>query len=438
MKKALLLGAGLVSKPLVQYLLKHGVGVTVASRTVEKAEALLDGHANGKAVAWVVEQADMLRELVGSHDVVISLLPWIYHLQVANACLDLNRHMITTSYVKDEMRALDAQVQAKGLTFLNEVGLDPGIDHMSAMRLLHAIEAKGGKVASFKSYCGALPAPESADNPLKYKFSWSPRGVVLAGRNIGQYLRDGEVVTIPSENLFDDHHPLPIKGLGEMEFYPNRDSLSYISIYQVPEIRTIFRGTIRFPGWCKVWGIIGKSGWLSLDAVDTAGVSCRDLTARLAGLAGGDVKAAFVEKFKLAGQTEVVSKLEWMGLFDAAPINRGSLPPLDVLTDMLMAKMYYKQGERDMVVMFHDVLGEFPDGHRERFTAQMVDFGVEGTETAVARTVALPAAIATRLLLEGKLTKRGVFIPVDPEVYDPILDELENAGIRFEEAVERL
>lgn len=438
MKKALLLGAGLVSKPLVQYLLKHGIQVTVASRTLDKAAALLDQHPNGRAVAWVVEEADRLRQMVAEHDVVISLLPWIYHLQVANACIEAGKHMITTSYVKPEMKALDAQVRAKGLCFLNEIGLDPGIDHMSAMKMIHDIQHRGGTVTVFNSYCGALPGPDNLDNPLKYKFSWSPRGVVLAGRNTAMYRKDGQVVNIASENLFDDHHPLPIEGVGQMEFYPNRDSISYIDIYNLPEIRTMFRGTIRFPGWCEVWSVVSKSGWLSLDPLDTAGLTHKALTARLAGLAESDVKAAFARKFKLEQKPQIMEKLEYMGLFLDTPINKGQYPPLDVLTDYLLPKMSYAKGQRDMVVMLHEVIGEFPDGHKERFTSQMVDFGVEGVETAVARTVALPAAIATRLLLEGKIRATGVLIPVDPAIYLPVLEELENTGIRFTEKVDKI
>ena len=200
----------------------------------------------------------------------------------------------------------------------------------------------------------------------------------------------------------------------------------------------MFRGTIRFPGWCEGWSVVSKSGWLSLDPQDTAGLTHKALTARLAGLAESDVKAAFARKFKLEQKPQIMEKLEYMGLFLDTPINKGQYPPLDVLTDYLLPKMSYAKGQRDMVVMLHEVIGEFPDGHKERFTSQMVDFGVEGVETAVARTVALPAAIATRLLLEGKIRATGVLIPVDPAIYLPVLEELENTGIRFTEKVDKI
>ncbi len=290
----------------------------------------------------------------------------------------------------------------------------------------------------YSLYCGALPAPDNLDNPLKYKFSWSPRGVVLAGRNTALYRKDGQEVNIASENLFDDHHPLQLEGVGQMEFYPNRDSISYIDIYNLPEIRTMFRGTIRFPGWCETWSVVSKSGWLSLDPLDTADLTHRALTARLAGLGAGDVKAEFAKKFKLEQQPQIMEKLEYMGLFLDTPINRGQYPPLDVLTDYLLPKMAYAKGQRDMVAMLHEVIGEFPGGQTERHTSLMVDYGVEGVETAVARTVALPAAIATRLLLEEKIRAAGVLIPVDPAIYLPVLEELENTGIRFTEKVEKI
>jgi len=432
--KVLLLGAGLVSKPLVTYLLKNNFKVTVASRTVEKAEALIEGHPNGKAIRWVVEEEDKLKELVKENDIAISLLPYIYHLKVAKVCLEFNKHLVTTSYVKPEMKALDKEAKEKGLLFLNEIGLDPGIDHMSAMKLIHDIENKGGKVVSFESFCGALPAPEAADNPLKYKFSWSPRGVLLAGRNSAKYLKNGELVEVAPENLFDDHHPLEVKGVGQMEYYPNRDSVSYIDLYNLHGIETMFRGTIRFPGWSELWSVISKMNWLDLEERNTDEKSYKEFTAEISGLNSSNLKEEIVKKFFIENKPQILEKMEWMGLLSEEKINKGKIAPIDVLTDLLLSKMYYKKGERDMVILLHKIIGDF-NGKKKLYTSLMVDFGVEGVETSVAKTVALPAAIATRMILEGKINVTGVQIPVIPSIYEPVLNELENIGINFKEEV---
>ena len=433
--KVLLLGAGLVSKPLVTYLLKHGFHVTVASRTVEKAEALIEGHHNGKAVKWVVEQEDKLKEMIKENDIAISLLPYIYHVQVAKVCLEFGKHLVTTSYVKEEMKALDKEAKEKGLLFLNEVGLDPGIDHMSAMKLIHDIWNKGGKVISFESFCGALPAPDSADNPLKYKFSWSPRGVLLAGRNSAKYIKEGKTINIKPDNLFDDHHSFEVKGIGDMEYYPNRDSVSYIDIYKLDGISTMFRGTIRYPGWSELMSVVSKSGWLSLEKIETSGKSYRDITAEITSIDKDKLESELLRKYNAEGKTQIIDKIKWMGLLSEDKIDKGNIAPIDILTDLLLSKMYYKKGERDMVILNHKIVGEFKEG-RKLYTSLMIDYGVEGEETSVARTVALPAAIATRMILEDKIKIRGVHIPVQEDIYTPILNELENIGIKFEEKIE--
>ncbi len=433
MKKVLVLGAGLVAKPLVRYLLEHNFQLTVASRTLSKAEALIDNHPNGKAVKWTVDEKKKLDEMVENSDVAISLLPYIYHLEVAELCLKHKKHLITTSYVKPEMKALNSKAKEAGVLFLNEIGLDPGIDHMSAMRLIHYVQDKGGKVISFKSYCGALPAPEAADNPLKYKFGWSPRGVVLAGRNDAKFLWEGKEVYVKREDLFATTHEIEVEGVGKLEVYPNRDSISYIELYGLKGIKTMFRGTLRYPGWCSVWKVLSRMGYLELEEVETDNKTYLDLTAEILKTDKDSVKNTIKEKFE--ADNEVLSKLEWIGIFENKTIAKGKLPILDVLADLLVSKMSYKDGERDMTVLYHEVIGEYQDGKKEKLTSTLVDFGVFGKETSVARTVALPAAIATKLLLEGKIKITGVHIPVIPEIYNPVLDELENSGIVCKEKI---
>ncbi len=439
MKKALILGAGLVTKPLVRYLLEQpDVEVTVASRTLSKAEAMIGGHPKGRAIQWVVEDLEGLNRLVSEADVVVSMLPYIYHVTVAKVCLKHGKHLVTTSYVKPEMQALDEEARSKGLLFLNEIGLDPGIDHMSAMKIINGIKEKGGRVESFRSYCGALPAPEAADNPLKYKFGWSPRGVVLAGKNPARFLEDGKEVNIPGERLFEHYFTIEVNNLGTFEIYPNRDSIPYIDKYSIQGVSTMFRGTIRYPGWCRLWAVISRMGYLSEDEIECSGMTYREFTAAVMGCSPQQLENCLADRSGELLDDEVREKLVWIGMFSNEKVTHDKISPLDLLVEMLYSKMQYKEGERDMVILRHDVVGVYPDGKKKEFVSTLVDYGVFGKETSVARTVALPAAIATKLILDGKINLTGVHIPVLPEIYEPVLSELEQTGIKFEEEEKEL
>lgn len=434
MSKVLVFGAGLVAKPLVRYLLDRGFQVTVASRTVSKAQDLVRGYANGQALAFdVTKEVDRLDDLVRGADLAVSLLPYIYHVQVAEACLRHRCHLVTTSYVKDEMRALDAAAKEVGVILLNEIGLDPGIDHMSAMRVIHRVHAAGGKIRSFRSYCGGLPAPDANDNPLGYKFSWSPRGVVLAGRNDARYKENGRVVDVPNARLFATHYVMWVEGLGDLEAYPNRDSLPYIDIYGIPEAETMYRGTLRNLGWCDVMQKLNELGYFSLEEQpDLPGKTFRQVMADLIGKPKtADLKADLVAYLNVSPNSGVMMALEWLGLLDDVPVSpRTTL--LDVLADQMLAKMPYREGERDMIVLVHEFVAAYPD-REEQITATLLDFGIPNGDTAMARTVGLPAAIASRLILEGKIQLTGVHIPVLPEIYEPVLDELADLGIAVKE-----
>ena len=435
MSRILVLGAGLVARPLVQYLLgQPDFQVTVASRTVEKARALIGDRPNGRALAFDIErEPERLDDLVAQADLAVSMLPYIHHLQVAHACLRHRRHLVTTSYVKDEMRALDGTARQAGVLFLNEIGLDPGIDHMSAMRIIDRVHADGGRVVSFRSYCGGLPAPEANTNPFGYKFSWSPRGVLLAGRNDARYLEDGQVVEIPNRRLFATRHTVPVEGVGDLEAYPNRDSLPYIQLYGIPEARTMYRGTLRYPGWCETWQKFVELGLLDLtEREDLAGMTYRQLLAHLIGRPEtSDLRRDLAVHLNIPVDSPILDRFEWLGLFRDDP-----LPPertiLDVLAVRMQEKLQYAPGERDMVVLLHDFVAEYPD-RRERIRSWLVDFGIPHGDTAMARTVGLPAAIATRLILQGVIRLTGVHIPVLPEIYRPVLAELEERGIRVQE-----
>ncbi|HID89527.1 MAG TPA: saccharopine dehydrogenase, partial [Anaerolineae bacterium] len=351
----------------------------------------------------------------------------------AEACLRHRCHLVTTSYVKDEMRALDAAAKEVGVILLNEIGLDPGIDHMSAMRVIHRVHAAGGKIRSFRSCCGGLPAPDANDNPLGYKFSWSPRGVVLAGRNDARYKENGRVVDVPNARLFATHYVMWVEGLGDLEAYPNRDSLPYIDIYGIPEAETMYRGTLRNLGWCDVMQKLNELGYFSLEEQpDLPGKTFRQVMADLIGKPKtADLKADLAAYLNVSPNSGVMMALEWLGLLDDVPVSpRTTL--LDVLADQMLAKMPYREGERDMIVLVHEFVAAYPD-REEQITATLLDFGIPNGDTAMARTVGLPAAIASRLILEGKIQLTGVHIPVLPEIYEPVLDELADLGIAVKE-----
>lgn len=432
MKKVLVLGAGLVSKPLVHYLLDHGCQVICASRTVSKAEALVKGKEHGVAKKLDLTDPGTLERLIPDSDLVISMVPYTFHVQVAELCIKHGKIFVSTSYVSAPMKALDGKAKKAGLMVLNEIGLDPGIDHMSAMRVFTDVRDRGGKIKSFMSYCGGLPAPEANDNPFGYKFSWSPKGVLMAGKNSACYRKDGARKDIPSEGLFLDRWPLSVPGGGDFEAYPNRDSISYIDIYDLKYADTVVRATLRNPGWCETLKAIVDLGVLGAEEVDLEGLTYGGMIDRLAP-GGGDRKERAAKKVGVPADSPAIANMKWLGLFsdEAIPVKKGGY--IDVMTHRMLEKMSYKKGERDMIVLHHEFLGEFPDGKKERITSTLVDCGIPNGDSAMSRTVGLPAAVASRFLLEGRIKATGVHIPVTPEIYEPVLEELERLGIRCEE-----
>jgi saccharopine dehydrogenase (NADP+, L-glutamate forming) len=435
MKKILVLGAGLVSRPGVHYLLEQkNLSVTVASRTVSKAEKLVKGHDNGRAVAVDVENDQALAALIREHDIVISLLPWIHHVKVANMCLENRKHMVTTSYISEGMKKLSQPVLDNGLLFLNEIGVDPGIDHMSAMKIIHAVEAEGGKVLHFHSYCGGLPAPEDNDNPFGYKFSWSPRGVVLASRNSARFLENGKIVEIPGKDLFLNFKVEEVEGLGKYEVYYNRDSVPYRDMYGLKDALTVIRGTYRNLGWCETLkkivdlGLVDETPQPGLN-----GMTFQQMTAGLVGVpADKHLKEATAAKLGIPARSEIIKRLEWLGLFSDEPLpEAGSY--LDVLSARMQEKLFYKDGEKDMLILRHRFIVENKDKTQDMITSTLIDFGIPFGDSSMARTVSLPMAIATRLIAEGTITMKGVQAPVHPEIYEPVLRELETLNIKMVE-----
>ena len=438
MKKVLILGAGLIARPLVRYLLDAGVAVTQASRTVGKAETMIEGHPSGTALELDMSGdgiGERFEELVRETDLVVSLLPYPFHPGVARACLKFGKNMVTTSYVSDEMRALDGEATRKGLLILNESGLDPGLDHMSAMRVIHDVEARGGRIRSFRSTTGALPAHDSNNNPFGYKFSWSPKGVLLASRHPARWFEGGHEVSIPGESLFENYVLEDVPGAGTLENYPNRDSIPYRDVYGLRGAETVYRGTYRMVGWCETLRGIAKMGWLSEEPTSGfSGKTYGELTRHLIGAEPGTDLAESVAAFLgFPPYSAAVKRLEWLGLLGEGTLPTGESDPLSFLNVLSLERLELQPGDRDMVVMHHEFLSEFSGGRTERTTATLLDYGIPGGDTSIARTVALPTAIAVRMVLEGKLDRAGVLIPVEPDIYNPILDELANIGIKFHE-----
>lgn len=433
--KILVLGSGLVSRPGVHYLLdRPNLSVTVASNELPVAEALVSSYKNGKAVFIDVKDEARLGELVRDHDIIVSLLPWTFHVQVARLCLQYGKDMATASYVSEGMRSLDQEARAKGLLFMNELGVDPGIDHMSTMKIINEVTEEGGKIVHFYSFCGGLPAPESNDNPFGYKFSWSPRGVILASRNSAQFLENGEIVRIDGKDLFSNYRIEEIEGLGQFEVYPNRDSVPYKEFYGLKDAQTVMRGTYRYPGWCDTLKTIVDLGLV--DDTPRQELQSGTFKTMMSGLVGAsnedDLPARTAEKLGMEKESQVMKRLEWLGLFADEPLPTAD-NYLDILSSRMQSHLNYKPGERDLLLMRHKFIVQNKNGAMEEITSTMIDYGQPEGDTSMARTVSLPLAIAVRMMAEEGIPLAGVQIPTVKPIYEPILKELAALNIKLEE-----
>ncbi len=437
MKRVLVLGSGLVAGPLVHYLLNKGHQVVIGTLLLDRASEMIAGHPNGLAFYLDVQEEARLAAFVDECDVAVSLLPSNFHPLVAKHCIARRKPMVTTSYVSPAMQELDEPARAAGVPILSEIGVDPGFDHMSAMRIIESVRMRGGRIVAFRSYCGGLPAPEANDNPFGYKFSWAPRGVLLAGCNSAHYLQDGRRVDVPPHRLFRDMHVVAVEGLGDFEAYPNRDSIGYIDIYGLEGIQTMVRATLRNMGWCDCMFNIGKLGLLSLAEVEVWGRTyaafMRDL---MQCSPSEDLRAAAAARLRIPRESFPILNLEWLGMFSNLEFKVDRISPLDALGECMYEKLAFQAGERDMLVMCHDFRAEFPDSRRERILSRLIDFGIPGGDSSMSRTVSLPAAIGTVRILAGKIKRTGVLRPITADIYHPVLDELAELGIRCQERTE--
>ncbi|MEO6884255.1 MAG: saccharopine dehydrogenase C-terminal domain-containing protein [Bacteroidia bacterium] len=438
MKNILIIGAGRSASSLINYLLQHSASldttVTVGDISLALAEQKTNKHPNGKAIAFDVNNSAQRENEITKAAVVVSMLPASLHYLVAKDCLRLKKHLVTASYVSKEIGLLDAEARAADILFLNECGLDPGIDHMSAMKVIHEIQNDGGKINSFKSYCGGLVAPEYNDNPWGYKFSWNPRNVILAGQGTAQYIENNQYKYIPYNRLFTQTEKIVVDGIGELEAYANRDSLSYREPYGLENIPTVLRGTLRMKGYCKAWNAFVQLGLTddSYKIKDAEKLTYYDLLEAFLPNGNQSVKEKLAHFLGENKDSEVMQKLDWLGIFEKNKINLSDVSPAQILQDLLEKKWLLKPADKDMILMQHEF--EFvKNAKKEKIISSLMVKGEDQTYTAMAKTVGLPMAIAVKLILTGKLKRRGVAIPIYPEIYNPILEELATLGIEFVE-----
>ncbi|MDD7914843.1 saccharopine dehydrogenase C-terminal domain-containing protein [Polaribacter ponticola] len=436
MKKVLILGAGMVVKPIVHYLLNNGIAVTIASRTKEKAEKVLEGYRNGKAISWTIDDLEALDNLIINHDITVSLLPYVHHVTVAKKCIQLKKNMVTTSYVSDEMKALNAQAKEANILLLNEIGVDPGLDHMTAMEIIDRVHEEGGKVDEFYSLCGALCAPEASNNPFRYKFSWSPKGVVMASNNNATFLKNNKIVEIETANLFKNPLKIDFPEIEEMEVYPNRNSLPYIDIYKIPEVKIMYRGTFRYKGWCAALDLLKNLNLTTYDVLKVKGKSLSQIVAEINNFKVDNLKNEIKNRFNIDDSHLGLKAIEWLGILDATKIiSQENTSTFDIISDLMIDKMMMNKSERDMVIMQHIFNISNKNGKKETIISKMIDYGND-KYTSIAKTVALPAAIAVKLILEGTVKGNGVQIPIEKSVYVPILNLLKKEGVFMSETRE--
>ncbi len=438
MKKILVLGAGRSSSALISYLINHASRdnwqVTVGDFSAAAAKDRIGSSPHAKAISFNIENTADSREAISKSDVVISMIPASLHPLVAKLCLAEKKHLLTASYVSEEMKGWDAEAKANGLLFLNECGLDPGIDHMSAMQVIDKIKSENGKIISFESFTGGLIAPETdPENPWRYKFTWNPRNVVLAGQSTAKFLQDGKYKYIPYQQLFVRTTPIAVPGVGEYEGYANRDSLKYVEAYGLQDCKTVVRGTLRNKGYCSAWNILVQLGCCD-DSYSMEGVSVMTHHDFIASFLDTDMngKEAICKRFAISLEGEEMKRLRWSGLFSEEKIGLEKGTPAQLLEHILNKKWKLKPGDKDFIVMWHRFRYQL-NGIEKEIQAWLTTKGEDETQTAMAKTVGLPLAIACKLLLQNKIKSRGVVIPLQREIYEPILNELKELGIGLEE-----
>jgi saccharopine dehydrogenase-like NADP-dependent oxidoreductase len=441
MKNILVIGAGRSTISLIDYLLTHAQRaqwhVTVADQNLDLVRKKIKDNPSATGLMMDVHDEIARVHHISKADLVVSMLPAHMHIPVAKDCIALGKHMVTASYISDEMRALDADARAAGVVLMNEIGVDPGIDHLSAMKAINEIREAGGLLRSFESFTGGLIAPDSeGDNPWRYKITWNPRNIVMAGSGGAvKFLQEGQYKYIPYHQVFRRTETITIPGYGRFEGYANRDSLKYREAYGLQNVDTIFRGTLRKPGFCRAWDVFVKLGMTDDSYVldNCRGMSYRDFTNMFLAYHPTDsVELKLMHYLNISADSDLMEKLEWLGLFSANLITQSCGTPAQILQHLLEEKWALSPDDKDMIVMHHR-FGYTLNGQKRMRHSSMVSIGKNAEQTAMARTVGLPVAIAVKLILQGVINTPGVHLPLSKEIYEPMLAELESFGIAFVE-----
>ena len=439
MKKILVIGAGRSAVTLIKYLLDNAKAnnwfVRVADFLEDLAKEAVANHSSGKAIFFNVTD-DMQRESeISDSDIVISMLPTRMHILVAKDCVRLGKNLVTASYVSKEIFALDEKAKNAGIILLNEIGLDPGIDHMSAMQVIDSIKENGGELTSFKSFCGGLVHPDFDNNPWNYKFTWNPRNVVLAGKGTAQYIKQGRYKYIPYHKLFERTEIISVLNAGEFEGYANRDSLSYRKAYGLDKIPTLLRGTLRRKGFCKSWNMFVQLGMTEDTYVveNTENMTYREFTNLFFPFNNKcTVEKKFCDYLNISVDSDEFKKAKWLGIFIDKKIGIKDATPAKILQKILEEKWSLASQDKDMIVMQHQ-FEYVQDGELKKLNSSLLVFGDDPRYTSMAKTVGLPVAIAAKLILNGDINSVGVKIPTTKDIYSPVLKELEENGINFVE-----
>ncbi len=437
MKHIIVFGAGLSSSYLIKYLLsnakKENWQISIIDANLELAQKKVGKSQFAKAIAIDINNKEEREKLIQTADLVISLLPPTLHILVAKDCIKSAKNLITASYVSEEMKSLDKAAQKAGILLLNEIGLDPGIDHLSAMQMIHHIQKDGGEITSFKSYCGGLVAPEYDDNPWNYKFTWNPRNVILAGQATATYLENKQVKFIPPNRIFNQTVDVMVPELGKFESYANRDSLGYISPYGIDSAHTVLRGTLRRKNYCQNWNYLVNLGLTddTYKIANSENMTYRDLMAAFLSGANQQNLEIQLSRFMNKAQTsKEFQRIKWLGLLNDEKIGISNASPAQILQHLLTQKWKLKKGELDMIVMKHEITYK-KDKKNFKANSSLIVKGDDEVYTAMAKTVGLPMAIAAKLILQGKIVDKGVRIPLSPMYYEPILKELAKFDIKF-------
>lgn len=439
MRSILIIGAGRSASSLIQYLLakaeQEQLHITIADLSLVTAQKKTDNHPHATAIELNILNAEQRKSVIEKASIIISMLPAWLHLEVARDCILYKKHLVTASYISDQMQALNQQTKDNNLLFMNEIGLDPGIDHMSAMKVIHEIQKQGGKIISFESFCGGLVAPESDTNVWNYKFTWNPRNVVLAGQgSAAKFIQEGTYKYIPYHQIFKRTEFLDLENYGRFEGYANRDSLKYRSIYGLDDALTLYRGTIRRVGFSKAWNMFVQLGMTddSYAIEGSENMSYREFTNSFLPYHHSDsVELKLRHNLRIDQDDIMWDKLVELDLFNPNKIiGLKNASPAQILEKILTDSWTLEKDDKDMIIMYHK-FGYEINGEKKQIDSKMMTLGADQTYTAMAKTVGLPVAIATLQILNGNITTRGVQLPIQKEVYLPILQELEKYGIIF-------